>query len=880
MLNWYAETIEETAKRSAVDINTGLSERKAARRLERYGKNTTREIELKSFSQLFFSQLKDFTFILLLSAAAISVVIAVNRPNGNWLQPIIILLICIFHALIGAFRDKWTQEELMRLRDMTVTEMTVLRGGTRQQISTHELVPGDIFFFCEGDRIPADGRLIHSEGLICDEHSIGGADSTEKNASALLDVTTPLSERTNMVYFSATVLSGNGAAIATATGMNTVAGVNSGLLVSSSAERETPLQHSTNELQKPIGVATLIVCALIFFIGFSWRYSMQVDAIETLLTAFALSVSVIPEVLSSFSVLAKVAGAERLAKKHAVVRKIKVMENLSSVSVICADKTGVLTCGSMEPVKLWTAADGRMYADLGTALNTTGTKLLEYAALCSNDSDKKTELYGPEPTDIAVIPVLEKHQIKKTHLDLKYPRKQFIPFERSERMMMTVHSSAGGSLIIARGAPEAILKLCDTEDIDRLNAIVSQLGSEQLRVIAVAARELAAPPEDVTDDAMRSHLTLVGFIGMRDPLRERTQEAAAICQKAGIRVIMTTGDHPATAAAVATECGILRDGDEVLTGEQLDALSDAELNANIRKYSVYARIKPADKLRIVTAWQKYNEVVALTGVAVDDVAPLIAADVGFAPRSAAAAAQMASDAVMPEGSLTAVAASIREGRTVCTNIRSTAKYMLQCDIAAALMMMPGIIICGTFPLLSIHLLIVSLIITFICSAAVCTEPSYGESMLQPPYSRSADILNGSTLISALISGFISSALSVAAFFIGSRTGVAAGRAMAFGTLIITEIVGALICRMPANGYRPGVRHNRVMMYAGGICSAVVILCLLLMPGALMLTGLTVLQWVLVVALGAAPMLFTEIFRLLRDMTRGSVGISSDNRSTL
>ncbi len=871
LINWYAETIEETAKRSAVDLNSGLSAHKAARRLERYGRNTTRELEIKPFSTLFFSQIKDITFILLFSAAVISAVIAINRTNGNWLEPIIILAICALHAVIGALRDKWTQDELLRLRDMTVTSVTVLRGGVRQQIPTHELVPGDIFFFCEGDRIPADGRLIKADALLCDESSIGGAALIEKNPDVLLDVTTPLAERVNMVYFSATVVSGSGAAIAAATGMNTVAGMNSGMVGSSGSERITPLQHSTNELQKPVIITTLIICALIFFIGFSWRYSMQVDAIETLLTAFALAVAVIPEVLSSIFVLAKTAGANRLSQKYAVVRNLQVMETLSNVTVICADKTGILTEGALDPVKLWTASDGKIHTDIHHVLNKDGIKLLEYAAICDSGSAEQADLSAPAPTDIAVVPVLEQHQIRKTHLEFRYPRKRLIPFDRRERMSMTLHSRQGGSLIIAKGAPEAILRLCDDVYSEKINAIIAQLGSESLRVIAIAARELAAPPDEVTDDAMHNHLSLVGLIGMSDPLRERTLEAAAVCQNAGIRLIMTTGDHPATAAAVARECGILRDGDEILTGDQLNALSDAELNTNIRKYSVYARITPADKLRIVKAWQNYNETVALTGLAVDDVASLTAADVGLAPRSAVTAAQMASDAVMPVGSLAAAAAAVREGRTVCNNMRNTAKYMLQCDIAAALLMIPGIIICGTFPLLSVHLLIASLIITAMCSIAVCTEPSYGESMRTPPHSRNAEVFSSATLISALADGVIAAALTCCAFFIGSADSIIAGRAMAFGVLSLSCIFGALMTRMPVGGYRPGIRHNNIMMYSGGAGLAVLLIFMLIIPSAIMLPRLTFAQYVITIALGITPIFFTEIFRLAKEIAQGGAG---------
>jgi len=860
MLNWYAESIEETVKRNATDIENGLSPHKAARRLERYGKNSTRELEIKKFSELFFGQIKDFTFILLFSAAVVSFVIAVNRDNGNWLEPIIILLICAAHAVIGAFRDKWVQEERIRLRSTTVPEVTVVRGGVRQQIPVEELVPGDIFFFCEGDLIPADGRLIQSDALICDERTFSGAARAEKDPSALLDVTTPLAERVNMVYFASTVLSGSGSAIVVATGMNTVAGMNSGMLSGNTAQKETPFMKSTNELQKPVVVTTLLVCALIFIIGFSWRYTMQVDAIETLLTAFALAVTVIPEMLSGLFVLSKTAGAHRLAKKHAIVRNLQVMETLSNVTVICADKTGILTAGTMEPVKLWTAADGKIHTDILAALNNDGIKLLEYAAICNSGTAENTDA-----TDNAVVPVLNNYQIKKTHLELRYPRQRVVPFDRSEKMMITMHSISGGSLIIAKGAPESILQMCDDVDTEKVNAIISQLGSESLRLIAVASRELSSPPEDVPDSAMHTHLSLVGFIGMNDPLRDYTLEAAAVCQRAGIRLVMTTGDHPATAAAVARECGILREGDELLTGDQLANLTDAELNTNIRKYSVYARITPSDKLRIVNAWQNYNEVVAVTGFTVDDVSALTAAEVGLAPSSAVTAARMSADAVMPEGSLAAVAGAVREGRTICSNIRNAAKYMLQCDIAAALLMIPGIIICGTFPILSVHLLIASLIVTGMCAIAVCTEPSYGESMTTPPHSREASVFSSSNLALAFTDGLIAAALSAGAFFIGNAANHTTGRTMAFGVLVLSNIICALMTRMPVNGYRPGIRHNKSMMYAGGAGFVILLLSVLLFRPAVMLTMLTPLQWLIMLALGITPAFINLLFRLIREM---------------
>ncbi len=871
MLNWYSETVEEAEKRNATDIVNGIAPEKAQRRIERYGRNVLREYEMISFSKLFFSQIKDFTFILLLAAAAISGVIAINREQGNWLEPIVILIICLIYAAAGAAREMWTQKERLRLRSMTVPQVTVVRGGVKQQISVEELVKGDVFFFSQGDRIPADGRLITADNLICDESSIECPAHSAKDASAVLDVTTPISERVNMVFNGCTVLSGTGSAIAVAVAMQTEAGIRAAMVANDPRDNDTPLTQSTNELQKPIVVTAVILCTLIFFVGFSWRYSMDIDAIESLLTALAVAVAVIPEVLASLFTYTKVSGARRLAEKNVVIRNLPAMERLADVTVLCADKTGVFTSGNMELAKIWTA-EGKLYPSvMSDKLGSDAIKLLEYYAACSAEGTDKEFLSKPEPSDAAALAVLDKYEIRKRHIEIRYPCVRVIPFERSKRTITTLHTTAAGSLIITKGAPEQVLSMCDNVDEDMINAVMTQFGGELLRVIAVAVREMACPPESVTPESYYNRMTFVGLVGIADPLRELTNEAAAVCARAGVRVIMTTGDHPLTAAAAARECGILREGDEILTGEQLARLSDEELESNISKYSGFARSFPEDKLRIVKGWQNYNEVVAVTGLSVEDTAVLEAADVGLSTAKADVAAQMASDAVIYNGGLASAAGAIREGRTVCTNIRNSARYLLQCDICMALLMIPGVFIFKTFPLLSVQLLFSALIAAGICVIGICCEPSYGESMFAPQQKLHSVMFDSTSIINAFVNGVIMAALVALAFFIGRYDKIsgeiiaAAGRTLAFGTLVITEIVGAMLTRMPVNGYRPGVRHNMFMLKQCGVIAAGLLVCMLIFRRSMMLVPVSFAKWMIMLGLGLVPVVVTEGFRLLREM---------------
>lgn len=865
LLNWYSESIEETAKRSGTDISAGLTADKAARRLERYGRNSLRQLEQPTFFQSMTKQVKDFTFVLLFITAVISVVIAINRENGNWLEPFIIVIITILYAVLGAMRDSWVLTERLHIRSMTIPEVSVIRSGSSISVPADELVRGDLFTFREGDCIPADGRLISSENLICSESAIGCSEAAAKDASALLDVTAPLSERINMVYSGCTVISGSGRAIATATAMQTEHGIRSGMLAGDgmTVKERTPIQNSTNDLQKPVGVTALIICALIFIIGFSWRYTMQIDAIESLLTALALAVAVFPEVLSPLYTLTRTLGARRMSEKHAVARHSKTLEALADVTIVCADKTGIFTTGKMETAKLWTAG-GRLFPDVYGNLDNEAVRLLEYAAICSG-SKPENGLYAPPPTDTAVLPALEKRQIRKTHLDTRYPCVRSIPFDRSRRIMTTVHSVSGGALIVAKGAPETILGMCDNADTEKINAVIAQFAGEFLRVIAVAVREMNCPPENVSDDALNCHMTFAGLIAILDPLQERTKDTCALLRRAGVRVVMLTGDHPATAAALAAECGITTDSSEIITGSQIEAMSDDELVNNVRKYSVYARINPHDKQRIINAWCEHDEVIAVTGSSVSDTAALERANVSFASPNADTAAKMSSDAVLLEGGLSCVAGAIREGRTVCSNFRKCAKYMLQCDICAALMMIPGIIICGTFPLLSVHLLLSALIVTGMGAVAICSEPSYGEIMLDQPRTDNHSIFNSLSLSSTLFDGLVAAALSLCSFFIGNAVSAPAGRAMALGTLIVTQIAYAFIVRMPAEGYRPGVRHNPAMIAVGATSGLIILLALLILRPVFMLAPLKFWQWVVMAALGAVPVLITEVIRLLKEM---------------
>lgn len=867
---WHSHTSEQVLQELQVDKDKGLSVETARQRLEEYGENRLQDKPPVSLFRRFLLQMKDTMVIILLIAAAISLALCFyeqffNGHAGDWIEPIVIVAIVVLNAVLGVAQESKAEAALAALKNLSAPQARVRRDGHLTTLPAYELVPGDIVELEAGDVVPADCRLLEAYSLRSNEAALTGESlPAEKQADSVFENITPLAERTNMLYASCGITNGTATAVVVATGMQSEMGHIASML-DGEEEGDTPLQQKMTQLGKILGLIALAVCIVIFIVGLCFKMGLM----DMFMTAVSLAVAAIPEGMPAIVTVVLALGVQRMVQKNAIIRRLPAVETLGSASVICSDKTGTLTQNRMT---LRRAFVNRQTVELDGATQAPGLEqLLRLAALCTNaeivTENGQDKLIG-DPTETAILAYLRIIGYDKADLLEDMPRIGELPFDSERKCMTTVHMAGEQTLVIVKGAPEMVLGKCIKGCVEEATAANTAMAEDALRVLAVAYKLLDTSPSVYDPAVLECDLSLAGLVGMIDPPRPEVAAAIADCDTAGIRTVMITGDNVTTASAIARELGILHEGEAAITGLELEAMSEEELDENIQRFRVYARVTPADKIRIVKAWQKRGDVVAMTGDGVNDAPALKAADIGCAMGiTGTDVAKGAADITLMDDNFSTIVTAAREGRGIYDNIRKAVGFLLSCNLGEILTVFIAMLLWRETPLLPIQLLWINLVTDSLPALALGVEPPEADIMHRPPRSRNESLFANGTGIGAIWQGGMFGLLTLIAYFVGSRVwgDAALGGTMAFATLALGQLVHALNMRSSHSLFRVGLLSNKYMLgaFAG---SLILLLAVLLIPGVQGIFSLIPMggaAWGVVAGLALAPLVVMEVYKLIR-----------------
>ena len=836
----YNRSKESVLDELKTDVAKGLSGAEVSERAEKYGKNELKEKKKKSMIGRFFEQFKDVMIIILIIAAVISFVIAcVEKEPKEFFEPALILLIVVLNALMGVIQESKAEKALDALKNMSAPHARVLRDGTEKIINASDLVPGDIILLEAGDFVPADARLIKSVSLKSEESALTGESvPAEKDADADVKDGAPLGDRSNMIFSGCSITYGTAVAVVTAIGMDTEMGKIANLL-SGETESETPLQKKLTTLGKYLGFVALAACAVIFVVGLI----SDMDPLDIFMTSVSLAVSAIPEGLPAIVTIVLSIGVQRMVKKNAIIRRLPAVETLGSASIICSDKTGTLTMNRMTLVKAY--VDGKGESESISESNSDEVKrLLAYATLCCDGSvsfaDGK-EVHIGDPTETAIVYAAHKNGLEKDTLNSEYPRLAELPFDSDRKLMSTVNEINGKKVVIVKGAVDMMESRCVSGDFEAAKKMNEEMSSSALRVLAVACKEIDEIPENVTSESLESGLTFMGLVGMIDPPRPEAKVAVATCREAGIKAIMITGDHVVTATAIAKELGIFLPGDKSVTGVELDAMTDQELDSVLETISVYARVSPENKIRIVKAWQRKGKVVSMTGDGVNDAPALKAADIGCAMGiTGTDVAKGAADMTLTDDNFATIVDAVREGRGIYANIRKVVGFLLGTNIGEVITVFMAMILWRVTPLLSMQLLMINLVTDSLPAIALGMEAVESDVMKHKPKPKDEGIFAHGLGIRVVLQGFMFATLTLIGFVVGTElsiseifsgalsnneSAIAGGQTLAFMILALCQIVQAFNMRSEHSLFKIGPFTNRTLNLAAFASSALVALVL-------------------------------------------------------
>lgn len=863
---WHAQKCDDVLDEFSVTREGGLSSSRVEEIQKKIGKNVLRERPPRSFFMRFLDQLKSVMIIILILAAALSVGINLYQvwqghpQDADWIDPIAIVLIVLINAFIGVIQESRAEAALTALKNMSAPSAKVQRDGVRQVVEATDLVPGDIVFLEAGDLVPADCRLLHTALFKCNESMLTGeCVAAEKNANAELDAIAPIGDRTNMAYSGCIVTNGTATAVVVDTGMETEIG-KIAVMLESEKKSLTPLQHKLEELGKKLGYLALVICAIIFVIGLIGGQKW----LDMLMTAISLAVAAIPEGLPAVVTVVLALGVQRMADKNAIVRRLPAVETLGCASVICTDKTGTLTQNKMTLTRMYVDGKSLYLDDLPSK---AVTSLLQMAALCTDGNVTMVngkEVAVGDPTETAILSYALKHKLDKNTLMNEYPRIGEIPFDSDRKLMTSVHIIEGKKMVIVKGAPDILLSRCVNVDTEEVLKVNQSFGKEALRVLAVGYKMVSGDlPVHLNPDEIESGLTFGGLLGMIDPPRPEAVAAIKECKKAGIRTVMITGDHVVTATAIGKTLGILTDESEAMTGEQLAAMSDDELFENIRHYSVYARVSPTDKIRIVKAWQKSGEIVSMTGDGVNDAPALSAADIGCAMGiTGTDVAKNAADVVLTDDNFATIVTAVERGRGIYNNIKKSVQFLLSCNLGEILCVLFATLFWGKFPLFPVQLLWVNLITDSLPALALGMEPTDTTLMTKKPRPKTESIFAHGLAFNSIWQGVMIAVLTLIAYSIGAATGPELACTMAFAVLAFSQLVHALNMRSNLSLFRVHLHTNPFMLLAllvsGGLMAATLLVSSL--QSIFNTVAMDSSSWVTVILLSAVPFVVMELYK--------------------
>jgi len=846
-MEWYEMSGEGVVEKLNSDKHRGLTEA-YCRTVSAQGKNIIEDKKKKSIFRKFFEQFSDFMVIILLIAAAISFVTALIEKNGEYLDPIIILGIVILNAVMGVVQEGRAEKAIASLKKMTAPKATVIRDGTEKKIDAQDVVVGDIILISAGDMIPADARVIESVGLKTSESALTGESlPVSKNAEIIVNKNAAVGDRKNMIFSSTVVVEGSARAVVTSIGMNTQVGSIAGLLESQETPM-TPLQIRLEKVGKILGLVCLAICVIIFIMG--------VLRSQGLLTSFMLAVSLavaaIPEGLPAVVTVVLSLGVQRMAKHNAIIRRLPAVETLGAATVICSDKTGTLTENKMTVTKVFPQKDKE--------------KIIKYAALCTNSKVVKTKgkikVQG-EPTENAIVEALYEFSGDKNELEKTYPRVKEFPFDSTRKMMTTIHKISDGFLSVTKGAPDVLIRRCNMSESEKNSALREneKMAKEALRVLAVAVKKVSSP-----DESVEENLNFCGLIGMLDPPRKEAIKAVTLCREAGIKPVMITGDHALTAKAIGDQMKIYSPGDTVVTGEELDRMTDTELIKKAPSCSVFARVSPEHKVRVVRAYQSLEEVVAMTGDGVNDAPALKAADIGCAMgKGGTDVAKNAADMVLTDDNFATIVNAVKEGRGIYDNIKKAIHFLLSSNIGEILVIFLASLFSLPTPVLPIQLLWINLVTDSLPAMALGVEKNDAEIMKRKPLKKSQGLFSGGLSIDIALEGIMLGALVLLSFVIGLKYSLPVARTMAFCSMSLGELLHAFNLRSEKSLFKIGFFSNIKFVFAIFICALLQIFTVTVpfLSQIFDTVMLNAQQWLITALLSVAPIIICEFVKIFR-----------------
>lgn len=839
----------------------GLTEEEVKIRQAKYGKNKLKDKKKESIIIKFIKQFNDFMIITLIIASIISAVISKMQGENDYVDSIIIIGIVIFNALMGVIQEAKAEKSIEALKQMTPQITKVIRNGKTTEINAEDLVKGDIVILETGNFIPADCRIIESHNLKIEESSLTGeAEPSLKEANIICKKDIPLGDMKNMAFMASTVVNGTGKAIVTETGMETKVGQIANMIIEDEAP-ETPLQKKLGEVGKILGIACLAICIIIFIIGLI----KKIEPIEMFMTAVGLAVAAIPEGLPAIVTIMLSIGVTKMAKRNSIIRKLPAVETLGSSNVICSDKTGTLTQNKMKVVEV---------------KSKNPKFIITMATLCTDCEitvENNQEKVIGEPTEKAIVEEGLHIGCNKKETEKIFPRINEIPFDSNRKMMTTIHRIGNKYRIICKGAPDVLLDKCtkevleivDSQDIKvktldklKIKNENEQMAHKALRVIAVAFKDVTELPSKIDNSTIENNLTFVGLIGMIDPPREGVKEAVKTCKTAGIKTVMITGDHLETAKAIAKDLGILNNGEKAITGQELDKMTQEQLEKNIKEYSVFARVTPEHKVRIVKAWQRNGAVVAMTGDGVNDSPALKNANIGIAMgKNGTDVAKNAADIILTDDNFVTIVEAVKQGRNIYDNIKKAVHFLLSTNIGEIVTIFVGLILGLKSPLLAIQLLWINLVTDSLPAIALGLEKPEKDIMQRKPIDSKKGIFANGLWNKIILEGTMIGVLTLVAFSIGNKYyTLEVARTMAFLSIGFLELIHSINVKNEKSIFETGLFENKYLVgsFVLGILVQAIVVVVPAFAKVFEVVPLSLTQWIITIAISILPIPVIEL----------------------
>lgn len=900
MEKWFNKEVKDVENILQTDVEKGLTSDEVTKRREKYGLNQLEAAKKKSLLQRFLDQFKDFSIIVLIIAAIVSGVVGVANGEGIT-DTIIILIVVLVNAIIGVSQEAKAEKSLEALQKLTDHASKVIRNGEVTVVPAKELVPGDIVVLDTGDYIPADLRIIEAINLKAQEASLTGESlPVEKETEKIENEETGIGDRVNMAFSSSLVTYGRGKGIVVETGMTTEVGKIAGM-INSTEKQETPLQTKLNKLGKTLGIAALAICVFIFLIGLI----QGKEPIHMFMTAVSLAVAAIPEGLVAVSTIVLAIGVQKMVKKNAIVKRLPAVETLGSATVICSDKTGTLTQNKMTVEKIfWNNAVRDLTNIQENEIDEELNKLVYANMLCNDTKVSGDGTLTGDPTETALVDMAFKLDFDPTIYD-RTPRLEEVPFDSDRKLMTTVNKVNDKYIVYTKGGIDELLSRCVAyeingeikKDLDVYSNTIKQeneaMAKEALRVLGCAYKEIDHVPNKKEMETIENDLIFIGMVGMIDPPREEAKHAVDKCKTAGIKTVMITGDHKITATAIAKKLGILENENEAITGLELEKMSDEELEKNVRNYSVYARVSPEHKVRIVKAWQKQGEIVAMTGDGVNDSPALKTSDIGCAMGIVGTdVSKEAADVILTDDNFATIVSAVEEGRRIYDNILKVIQFLLSSNVGEIIVLFLATMLTPLFAgwfgitdinhleiLLPIHILWINLVTDSLPALALAFDPADKEIMKRKPAKPGKGVFTRGMTWRVIYQGVMIGLLTLAAFMIGLATTtepingltldaskIEVGQTMAFVTLALSELVHVFNIRNNKKSiFRTSIINNSKLLLAI-FASAVLMFVILLVEPLRNIFSIPVLpsQNILeLVGLVFAPVVIVEIFKLFK-----------------